>query len=119
MKVFNIYALINILPFVRSKLVNTKKLCRDCKYFIANDRECGKYGITNIITGKESYDEAKSVRYDKNKCGEDAKDFEKNHFKIITVPYYFLKDYWLTLPGFGFLIFYIYKLYEITHHSYL
>lgn len=114
MKVFNIYALINILPFVRSKLVNTKKLCRDCKHFIANDRECEKYGITNIITGKESYDDAKSVRYDKNKCGEDAKDFEKNNFKIITVPYYFLKDYWVFTPVYGLAIFYIYKLYEIT-----
>jgi hypothetical protein len=117
MKVFNIYALINILPFVMSKLVNTKKLCRDCKHFIANDRECGKYGITNIITGKESYDDAKSVRYDKNKCGEDAKDFEKNHFKIITVPYYLLKDYWMITPVFGLAIFYIYKLYEFMYHS--
>jgi hypothetical protein len=117
MKFFSIYTLIKILPFIRSKLVNTKKLCIDCKYFIANNRECGKYGITNIITGKESYDDANSVRYDKNKCDEDAKDFEKNHFKIITVPYYFLKDYWVITPAFGLLIYYIYKFYEIIHFS--
>lgn len=117
MKVFNIYSLKNILPFNNSKLVNTKKLCRDCKHFIANNRECGKYGNTNIITGIESYDDAKSVRYDKNKCDEDAKDFEKNHFKIITVPYYFLKDYWVITTVYGLSIFYIYKLYEIMHCS--
>jgi hypothetical protein len=85
----------NISRFVslRPKLINTKKLCRDCKYFIANTHECGKFGETNIITGNETYYNAGHVRNDNNKCGTDAIYFEQNNMKIITVPYYFLSDY--------------------------
>jgi hypothetical protein len=48
--------------------------------------------------GKNDYTYASSARRDEKKCGEEAVYFEKNKMKIITVPYYFLLDYWaLTL----------------------
>jgi hypothetical protein len=124
MKLLHVYTHVFITFFSKSfsSLPPTKKICNDCLDFIADNRECRKFGDTNIITGKISYDSARSVRGDKNKCGEDAILFEKNHFtplhienaqsasprslitapeggvlnvqrcKIITVPYYFLKE---------------------------
>ena len=69
-----------------------KPICANCKFFIANKNECGKFGDVNIITGIYSYETATSVRNDDNKCGEYAIFFKKNHFKFITIPYYFILD---------------------------
>jgi hypothetical protein len=99
-------------------LITTSKICNDCKYFIANDRKCAKFGEVNIITGKEIYEKAIDMRENNSKCGKDAQYFEKNNFKIITVPYYFLKDYWQVIPPLGVFIYWIYFLYEITHRVY-
>ena len=54
--------------------------------------KCRKFGDTNLVTGIITYESALYVREDSKKCGEDAILFEENHFKIVTVPYYFLKD---------------------------
>jgi hypothetical protein len=70
----------------------TKKICKDCRHFIGDNIECGKFGDTNLITGKVTYKSARSVREDEKRCGEEAILFEENHYKIITVPYYFLKE---------------------------
>ena len=79
----------------------TSRLCRDCKYYIANDRNCCKFGTVDVVSGKESFESARSVRLDAKKFGEDAKQFEINRFKTITVPYYFLLEHWMTLSAFG------------------
>jgi hypothetical protein len=94
MKVLNLYLLTTFFSKVRPSLTPTKKICRDCRYFIANNLECGKFGDTNLVTGKVTYPYARSIREDVKKCGEDAIHFEENHFKIVTVPYYFMKDGW-------------------------
>jgi hypothetical protein len=46
---------------------------------------------------------------DETKCGKDAKYFEQNKIKFITVPYYFVKEYWyvFTVLGLGYLNFII------------
>ena len=90
MNLFRFYVLSTFF-MCGSSLMPTKKICKDCKYFIGDNRECGRFGDTNIITGKVTYPYAKSVREDEQKCGEDAILFEENQFKIITIPYYFLK----------------------------
>lgn len=93
MKILKMYSILPILTFGRSRsLIHTKKICKDCKYFIANKNECGKFGDTDLVTGKISYEYAQRARNDINKCGEEGKYFEKNNFKIVTVPYYFLVD---------------------------
>lgn len=93
MKISKLYSILPILTFGRTRsLIHTTKICKDCKYFIANKIECGKFGDTDLVTGKISYNYARSVRMDENKCGEEAKHFEKNNFKIVTVPYYFIVD---------------------------
>ena len=92
MRLLKLYALSGLLSSARPALMPTKKICKDCVHFIGNNIECRKFGDTNIITGKITYESAKSVRKDEQKCGENAILFEKNHFKIITIPYYFLKD---------------------------
>jgi hypothetical protein len=102
------YTLTTLFSHVRSSLTTTKKICRDCIHFIGNDIECRKFGDTNIITGKVTYNSARSVRRDEKKCGENAVLFEKNKFKVITVPYYFLKDSWPILIPSGFLGLYVY-----------
>jgi len=101
--------LINSVLSIRPRLYNAKRLCKDCKFYIANNRECGKFGDVNLVSGKESFESAREARSDVKKCGEDAKLFETNHYKIITVPYYFFLDYWILTPVFGLLGFYFYQ----------
>jgi hypothetical protein len=78
---------------IRPALLTPKKICKDCKFFIANKNECALFGETNLVTGKQSYEYASSVRRDKEKCGDAANYFEENTMKIVTVPYYFWLDY--------------------------
>jgi hypothetical protein len=68
------------------------KICKDCKYFIGDKLHCRKFGDTDLITGKVSYDTARSVRNNETKCGEKASHFEKNNFKFVTEPYYYVKE---------------------------
>ena len=101
---------------IRPRLQNTKPLCRDCKHFIANEWDCGKFGDVNLVSGKESFRSARSARDDETKCGKDANHFERNRFKLITVPYYFLLNYWMALPAIGISAFYFYQLCQIWKH---
>lgn len=117
MKVLNLYLLTTFFSKVRPTLLSTKKICRDCKYFIGDTMECGKFGDTNLVTGKVTYPYARSTREDVKKCGEDAIHFEENHFKIVTVPYYFLKDSWILIAPCGLLGFYIFILFKTLHHE--
>ena len=80
--------------------IQNKKICANCKFFIANKNECGKFGDVNIITGERHYESAINVRNDENKCGEYAIFFEKNNFKFITIPYYFVLDNWMIFFSF-------------------
>ena len=86
-----IFFIINInrveLYFIQNQ---HKPICANCKFFIANKNECGKFGDVNIITGKYTYETATSVRNDEDKCGEYAIFFRTNYFKFITIPYYFV-----------------------------
>lgn len=94
MKILNAYLFTTLITRTHTSLIPTKRICKDCRYFIGNDLECGKFGDTNIITGKVTYEYARSMRRDEKKCGDKAIHFEENQFKIVTVPYYFLKDSW-------------------------
>lgn len=68
-------------------------ICKDCKFLGVNS-ECQKFGDVDLVTGKISYSSAKYIRSDETKCGVNGALFEKNNYKIITVPYYFVKEYW-------------------------
>jgi hypothetical protein len=83
------------LLYARSKLITQKKLCIDCKHFIAHKRECALFGETDVVEGKNDYIRASSARRDENICGEEAARFEENNIKFVTVPYYFLLENWL------------------------
>lgn len=110
MKLLNLFAFTSLFSKVHPSLIPTKKICRDCIHFIGDSAECRKFGDTNLVTGKVTYDSARSIREDIKKCGENATQFEENHFKIITIPYYFLKsNLLLTIPG-GLVGLYIYLL---------
>ena len=112
MKLLKLLTITSLIKNIRPSLLNNKKLCRDCKYFISTtNRECGKFGDVNLVTGKEYYDSARSVRDDKNKCGENAILFEKNYFKIITIPYFLFLEFWMLTPIFGFFVYYFNLLY--------
>jgi hypothetical protein len=64
-----------------------KPICKDCIYFNPfknkniedninyNKSICTKFGSSDIITGKITYLNIINVRYDTNKCGENAKYF--------------------------------------------
>jgi hypothetical protein len=67
-------------------------ICKDCKFLV--NSECKKFGDVNLVTGEISYTLAKYIRADETKCGTKGVLFEKNNYKIITVPYYFVKEYW-------------------------
>lgn len=80
------------LPLFNSSRITQKKICRDCKYFIPTYKECGQNSEINLVTGENKYKLAKHERKNLQGCGTDAKFFEPNKFKIITVPYYFVKE---------------------------
>jgi len=89
----------NLLNFIIScMLLENKKLCKDCKYFIADKKKCSKFEDLDIVTGKKVYETAVSLR--NNNCGKEGKYFEKNNFKVITEPYYFIKEYYYYIPSF-------------------
>ena len=97
-----------------SARLTQKKLCRDCKHFIGNKKQCALFGKPDLIVGKDNYDDALNVR--ENECGEIAIYFEKNKFKFITIPYYSLKrsleNYWplyLILPVVVYDLYLIFK----------
>jgi len=81
-----------MIPFSHTTIISPKRICRDCKFFIANNQRCAMFGETNIVTGKVTHDYASSVRLS-DKCGEEGKYFVKNNFRFVTAPYYFVKEY--------------------------
>ena len=89
-----------IMPIIRATMITPKKLCKDCKFFIGNEQRCMKFGGTNLVTGEQHYDYASSTRDNNDKCGEDAKYFEENTIKFLTIPYYFTLTYWYFYPVF-------------------
>jgi len=93
-----------------SSLLTTKKICKDCKHFISDNLQCRKFGDVNLVTGMESYQSAKYVRDSPDKCGKNATHFEENHFKIVTVPYYFFKSNWILITTTSVLYLYCYLL---------
>ena len=109
--VFSAYAVSNhILP---------RKLCKDCKHFISHKEECTMFGETDFVNGKHDYNYAKTVRRDIDKCGEDAKYFEENTNKIVTVPYYFILSsvkYLPVAPAIVLLFIYFDCVYKIFYH---
>jgi len=92
-----------------------KPICGNCKYFIPNENKCSKFGDVNIITGKYTYEKAKSIRNDENKCGEYGIFYKKNYFKFITIPYYFILEnskliFVLSYYFFPFILWYLFFL---------
>jgi len=77
-----------------STLLTPKKLCVNCKHFIANNRECAIFGTTDLVNGKIDYKYASYSRTNEDKCGEKALYYEENKYKFVTVPYYFCKAWW-------------------------
>ena len=116
MKLLNLFAFAILFSNCSPSLMPIKKICKDCRHFIADKAECRKYSNTNIIAGKVTYESATSVREDNVKCGEDAIHFEENNFKIVTVPYYFLKDKWIIIIPFGLSTLYVYAIFYALHN---
>ena len=85
-------------------------ICKDCK-FLANS-ECKKFGDVDLVTGEISYSSAKYIRADETKCGVNGVLFEKNNYKIITVPYYFVKQYWFLWSYIFMAIIYVAVIYK-------
>lgn len=81
-------------------------LCKNCKYFIADKKECGNFFHTDLVTGHKIYDSAINARSLDTKCGKYAAHFEYNIFKGFTAPYYFVKEFWgyMLLPTIGIVV---------------
>jgi len=89
-----LYIFLAMLLFANSTLLTPKKLCINCKHFIADRKECAIFGETDLVTGEIDYSFASSARSNDKKCGEDAMYFVENEYKFITIPYYFSKTWW-------------------------
>lgn len=86
--------LFTTLHIANSTLLTPKKLCINCRHFIADKMECATFGDIDLVSGKIDYKYASSCRYDKDRCGEEAKYYEENKYKAFTTAYYFCKDWW-------------------------
>ena len=114
------FSLLLFLTNTESTRILPRKLCKDCKYFIAHKKECALFGDIDLVNGKHDYNYAKTARNNEHKCGENAKYFEENNNKIITVPYYFILDiasFWPFLPLVGLLYIYMDNLYKLIYHK--
>ena len=76
--------------------------CKNCIHYLPHDftgselspyNKCSKFGEKNILNGKIEYDIAKDCRKDEEKCGIEAKYFEKDDFSQIKQYYYLGKSY--------------------------
>jgi hypothetical protein len=114
MKIKSLSTFLSLIPSIRPTLITPKKLCKDCKFFIPNDNKCVKFGTTDLVTGEQTYNYAHTARNYNEKCGEDAKYFEENTMKFITVPYYFTVKYWYLYPITSI---YILWFYSILHKN--
>lgn len=85
-------SIILLFSFTYSILLNNKKICKDCKYYIGDVKKCKYLYEIDLVTGKKTHKYAEIMRKYDDECGVDAKYFEINKIKFITVPYYFLKD---------------------------
>lgn len=65
------------------------KICKDCKFF-GEKSLCKKIGELDLVSGKSTYQSAQYRRTEQ--CGKEAIYFEENEFKVITLPYYFVKE---------------------------
>ena len=94
------------MKFVSRMIPMSQLLCKNCKYFIADKMECGMFANTDLVSGQNFYDSASYARSLDTKCGKYGKHFEYNNFKVVTVPYYFLKEfgYLLFLPTIGIVV---------------
>lgn len=81
-------------------------LCKNCKYFIADKKDCGYFDHTDLVTGHKIYESAVFARSQDTKCGKYATHFEYNIFKVFTAPYYFVKEFWgyMFLPTIGIIV---------------
>ena len=91
------FIFINFLLLISSTLITPKRLCMNCKHYVANRRECSIFSERNLVDGKEDFTYAISARSNDKKCGEEAKYFIENDYKFLTSPYYFFKDYWVLI----------------------
>jgi carbon starvation protein CstA len=117
MRLLNLCVFATMFSKSGALLMPTKKICKDCRHFIGNNMECRKFGVTNLVTGKVTYDAAWLARSEEKKCGKEAIHFEENQFKIITVPYYFFKSnvyIWLIVTSAGS---YLYALFHAVSHK--
>jgi hypothetical protein len=78
-------------------------LCKNCKHFIADKKECGNFVNTDLVTGQKIYETASFARTLESNCGKHGKHFEYNTLTVVTIPYYFVKEFWgiLLLPTIG------------------
>lgn len=72
-------------------LKRAPKICNNCIHYVKYAEGCGKFPKIDVITGDKSIFYARNMREDVKKCGDEAIHYKRNHFKVITVPYYFIK----------------------------
>jgi hypothetical protein len=71
-----------IFPNCSQLIQQPKKICTDCKFFIANKKKCSKIVDVDLVTGDRYYHDARNVRKNENECGEDAILFKKNKLQV-------------------------------------
>ena len=113
MKLLQLFVFSTLYNNSFSSLLPTRKICKDCRHFIGDNVECRKFGDVDLVTGKVTYPAAKYIRDDSEKCGENATHFEENQFKIVTVPYYFVKEYKFIFSSVVLFSIYVYLYYTL------
>lgn len=99
---------------ITPNLNNPTRICNNCIHYIANEKKCGLFFDVDMVTGDKTYQNACTVRNSELKCGNDAKYYSENDFKLITVPFYFLKEYNLPITV-GFI--WILWIYSVTYYT--
>lgn len=62
MKFLNLFLFTTLFSRANTSVMPTKRICKDCRHFIANDLQCRKFGHADIVTGKLTYEYARSMQ---------------------------------------------------------
>jgi hypothetical protein len=67
-----------ICIFKPSFRIDSIKICKDCKNFIPENKQCELFGGVDMVTGLTTYMQAYQARNITEYCDKEAKYFQKN-----------------------------------------
>lgn len=99
------------LPIAQASEDGSNKFCVDCKNYDSRDKTCKIFYSIDLVNGRE-YKKARDMRKIKDKCGFDARFYQKNPFSIFKN---FSTDLYDNYPWIVTFLYSVCAIYAINH----